>query len=222
VDILETLAERGAVLTDHHFVYKSGKHGPHYINMDPVFPDTGLMYDICLELGMQFNAYELTQLTIVGPATGGIPLAVLTALALGDERGVSQWPAVVWADKAGEDDFVFERAGFIEQLDGKQVLVVEDLLNTGDSVKKVIAQARLHGANVIGVSVICNRGSETAESLGVPRLEALSSVDFQAFTPESCPLCAEQRPIVADIGHGSGYQQEHPDYPGGYVRLLAG
>lgn len=216
MDVLKTLAEQGAVLTDHHFIYKSGTHGPHYINMDPVFPDLELIYKLCYELGEGF--WRDTD-TVVGPATGGIPLALFTALQLSNRGDFTV--SALWADQVGKD-FAFERASFAEHLQGKRVLVVEDLLNTGDSVKKVIAQARLHGADVIGVSVICNRGSETAESLGVPRLETLSSVDFQAFAPDTCPLCEVYVPIVTDIGHGAEYQQEHPDYAGGYVKLLAG
>ena len=108
-----------------------------------------------------------------------------------------------------------------EALKGKYVLVVEDLLNTGDTVKKVVAQVRRHGGHVIGVSAICNRGPETAESLGVPRLEALASVDFEVLDPDDCRLCQAKIPIVEDIGHGGKYKELHPDYPGRYKKLLA-
>lgn len=220
MDVLETLEQRGAILTNWHFVYKSGKHGPHYINMDPVFPDTKLMLGVCTALGEPFTHGRLMNPidTVVGAATGAIPLATLTAASLGNWRW--PYPAVAWADKDG-DDFVFERAGFVDQLAGKRVLVVEDLLNTGDTVKKVIAQVRKHGGEVIGVSVICNRGDETAESLDVPRLEELASVDFVAYEPADCPLCPDNVPIVEDIGHGKKYRQEHPDYAGGYASLLS-
>ncbi len=219
MDILEMLAARGAILKDHHFVYKSGKHGPHYINMDPIFPDTGLMTKVCMELGLPFWPNHDTVDTVVGAATGAIPLAAMTALRGGNGQ---EWPYphYAWADKDG-DDFVFERAGFVEQLTGKRVLVVEDLLNTGDTVKKVVAQVRRHGGEVVGVSVICNRGNETAESLDVPRLEQLASVEFQALDADTCRLCADAVPIVADIGHGKEYQQKYSDYVGGYHTVLS-
>lgn len=219
MDTLGLLEDWGTVLKDRHFVYKSGKHGPHYINMDPVFPDLKRMHAICNRLGLPFftpvpyNPYQGKRVdTVVGAATGGIPLATLAADLLGAR--------LAWADKDG-DDFVFERAGFIEQLAGKRVLVVEDLLNTGDTVKKVIAQVRKHGGEVIGVSVICNRGNETAESLGVPQLEQLASVEFEAFDSWSCPLCAQGIPIVSDIGYGKEYQKMNAGYSGGYVTTLS-
>lgn len=220
MDILETLAERGAILMDYHFVYKSGTHGLHYINMDPVFPDTRLVKEVGRSLGAPFREAGIQ--VVVAAATGGIPLAYATALGLDEQHnGLHTYPAVAWADKVG-DDFTFQRAGFVEQLKGKRVLVVEDLLNTGDTVKKVIEQVRKHGGIVIGVIAVCNRGSETAESLGVPCLEALAEVDFHVLDADTCSLCAEAVPIVSDIGHGGSYQEQHPDYAGGYVALLSG
>ena len=212
MEVLQALESRGAVLLDHHFVYKSGTHGPNYINMDPLFPEVALVSLLCHKLS---NAYKFQRVdTVVGAATGGIPLAVLTAQAM---MGA---PAAVWADKRG-DDFVFERAGFTEHLRGKDVVIVEDLLNTGDTTKKIIAQVRAHGGNILGVSVICNRGPETTQSLDVPELHQLSAVDFQVFDADSCPLCEQQVPIVEDIGHGEKYKATHSDYPGGFTKLLS-
>lgn len=218
MDTLELLRDYDAVLQDHHFVYKSGKHGPHYINMDSLFPFPELLLQLGNALARASGSRNDVD-TVVGAATGGIPLAYFTALGMNDAY-LRPHPKVVWADKKG-DDFVFERAGYANHLNGKRVLVVEDLLNTGDTTKKVIAQAQLHGAVVVSVCVVCNRGSETAESLGVPRLEALCKVDFQAFASESCPLCEAAVPIVANIGHGEKFQLEHPDYSGGYTKLAA-
>jgi orotate phosphoribosyltransferase len=216
MDVLALLQDRGAVYLDEHFVYKSKKHGSKYINMDPLFPDVTSMEILCEGLAKPFLGHVDT---VAAAATGGIPLAMFTAMNLVGSSGDFAYPQAVWADKKG-DDFEFGRAGFAEALRGKRVLVVEDLLNTGDSVKKVIAQARLHGAEIIGVSVICNRGRETAESLGVPRLDALSSVDFQVFDADACPLCANDTRIVEDIGHGDEYKIKNPDYKGGYKKLL--
>lgn len=214
MDVLDELGKRGAILTGKHFVYKSGTHGPNYINMDPLFPDVNLLLSVCAQLCndlLEWKSYE----TVVAAATGGIPLAVLSALQ-------TQWSGVsaVWADKRG-DDFAFERAGFVNQIVGKTVLIVEDLLNTGDTTKKIIDLVRGHGGNVVGVSVICNRGPHTAESLDVPELFELSKVDFQVFPADTCSLCAEGRPIVEDIGHGNAYKEANPDYSGGYVKLLS-
>lgn len=211
LDIIKELEAVGAVLLDKHFIYKSGKHGPGYINMDPLFPDMALMSRLCTELSYGYKFQKVD--TVVGAATGGIPLAVLTA------KTMIGLPAAVWADKRG-DSFVFERAGFTEHLTGKTVVIVEDLLNTGDTTKKIIALVREHGGNILGVSVICNRGRETAQSLDVPELHQLSAVDFIVYDANGCPLCEQEVPIVEDIGHGAEYKEQHPGYSGSFIKLL--
>ena len=99
--------------------------------------------------------------------------------------------------------------------------MVEDLLNTGGSVEKVRREVERHSGQLVGVSVICNRGNLTADRLGVPRLEALASVNFEAIPADECPLCASAVPIVEDIGHGAEYRATHPDYAGGYITVIS-
>lgn len=208
MNVLNELENIGAIFTGKHFVYASGKHGSGYINMDIMFPQVELVATLCRDLVKPFEG----QFDVVAaPATGGIELGVLSALA-------ANVPGV-WADKDDEGGFVFERAGFAETLKDKRVLVVEDLLTTGGSVEKVARQVEKEGGTVIGISVVCNRGSVTAEALNVPRLEALANVQFTAEEPENCPLCKAAQPIVENMGHGDDYKKAHPDYAGKYVRL---
>lgn len=215
MDIMAELEKTGAVLLNRHFVYKSGKHGSGYINMDPLFPDVKLISEVGKALAEPFSSTHVD--TIAAPATGGILLAAFTALRW---RAPSRdAPAAIWADKDG-GDFAFERAGFTKCVKDKQVLVVEDLLTTGGSVAKVIHEVEINGGEVVGVSAIVNRGGVTAEDLGVSRLETLASVSFEAINADMCPLCKQGLPIVEDIGHGAEYKHDHPDYGGGYVTLV--
>lgn len=215
LDIRAELEKAGAVLLDRHFVYTSGMHGSGYINMDPLFPKVKLMQGICAGLARPF--VDIPVDTVAAPATGGIMLSVLTALA--SDHWATGTPDAIWADKSGAD-FVFERAGFAERVRDKRVLVVEDLLNTGGSVAKVCHEVELLGGEVVGVSVICNRGGLNAGNLGVPRLESLLDVSLEVTPKSSCPLCAAGVPIVTDIGHGADFEKEFPDYHGGYYAVL--
>ncbi|QQS18147.1 hypothetical protein IPL68_05945 [Candidatus Saccharibacteria bacterium] len=129
--VLAELEKIGAVFTNKHFVYTSGKHGTGYINMDMMFPHTSLVAEICKELAAPFvGEFD----TVVAPATGGIVLAVLTARETATKG--------VWADKGGESGFWFERAGFAAQVNGKRVLVVEDSVTTGGSVERYAAKSK--------------------------------------------------------------------------------
>lgn len=212
-DVLADLARVGAILTGRHFVYTSGKHGPNYINIDPLFPDATLTFEICQRLAHPFKG-EFD--TVASPAVGGVVLCELTALA---ESSKQRPVHAVWADKTA-DGFEFERAGFVEHLRGRRVLLVEDLLTTGGSLSSVHQKVLHHGGLVVGASVICNRGRVTARELGLERLAALADVDFEAYDAEECPMCARSEPIVEDIGHGAEYKVGSPGYSGGYIRLL--
>lgn len=208
--VLNLLANVGAVTTDRHFVYTSGKHGPAYINMDYLFPDINVMKEIALRLGLPWTD---TANVVIGAATGGIPLAVLTAAAMPHS------PFAVWADKCN-GGFEIGRAGFAQILDGANVLVVEDLLNTGSTTSKIIELVRQFGGNVIGVSVICNRGDQTVETLQVPQLVELSKISMEVFDPDACPECEQGVPIIVDVGHGDKFALDHPTYHGGFDKLL--
>lgn len=212
----QDLARLGAILTGKHLVYKSGKHGDAYVNYDPAFPHLSLVRSHCLQL---LRPYLGKFDTVVAPATGGIVLVTLCG-AVAAEQGHNV--QVVWADKHG-DNFVFERDGFIQAIKGKRVLVVDDTMtndNERGSVYKVCRLVEAHGGILVGVSLICNRCSGTAQNLGVPELHALMDVNFVAYEPDTCPLCEQQVPIVVDIGHGAAFEANNPDYTGGYVKVL--
>lgn len=213
IDIFAELEKVGAVYTEEHFVYTTGKHGSAYINFDPLFPNTTLVRSICEQLVAPY-AGEVD--TVVGPATGGIVLASFGADAL-SRQGYNI--SLAWPDKSGKE-FVFERVGFEQHIQDRRVLIVEDLLNTGGSVEKVARLVEAHNGILIGASVIVNRGQSTAKSLRVPKLTTLGTVVMQAYDPEKCPLCDNSVPIVANIGHGNEYRLQHSHYKGGFKTLV--
>ncbi|MDB5183630.1 MAG: orotate phosphoribosyltransferase [Candidatus Saccharibacteria bacterium] len=213
MDVMEALVNAGAVddgSHGNHYVYKSKKHGPAYINMDMLFPNVEVMDQVCAGLIEPFlRGFD----TVVGAATGGIPLAVLSGYLSGARYAL-------WADKDG-DDFAFSRAGFGDVLAGRQVLIVEDLLTTGGTVMKVASQIRQHDGEVVGISCVCNRAGMTSMQLGVPLLRSLVNVNFEAHLPEHCQQCVEGVPIVTDVGHGDTFARSNPDYPGKFRTLLS-
>lgn len=213
MDLLRELRRAGAVLADSHFVYTSGRHGATYIDLDRLLPDLVTMTELCRNLAEPFRGRADV---VAAPATGAIPLAVLTAQALAQD---AEPVDAVWADKT-DQGFVIERAGFAERLRGRRTLVVEDLLTTGSSVAGVLDALRNCEATVVGVSVVCNRGGVTARQLGVSQLNALADIAFTAFDPASCPLCQAQVPIVEEVGHGREFRRAQPSYAGGYVQLV--
>lgn len=222
MDVRKELEAKGCIYKG-HFVGTSGKHLGGYCNIDPAMPHAAFVDDL---VGLMVEPFKVAGVeTVVAPAVGAIPFAHLGALRLKQLAGKDVYS--VWADKTkinDEKDFVFERTGFEEAVKGKKVLILEDMINQMFSIHKVIALVRRTGGEIAGVaSVAANRGV-TAEAMGVPQYVKLCAVEYDAWTPEDCVdkgLCSQKVPIVEDIGHGDGFKQAHPDYPGGFTKLIS-
>jgi orotate phosphoribosyltransferase len=217
MDVIEEIEKVGGYYNspDHHFEYQSGEHGYAYLDMDPLFPHQRQIREVCRELAYPFvGDFD----AVVGSATGGIPLAAIVA----EQR---RTPVMVWADKVGKDDsgrdiFAFARPGFSTALKGRHVLYVEDILNTGGTSQQTIQLIQEAGGEVIAAACVCNRGSVTAEILGVPELHELSKVNLETFEQHECPACAKEIPMITDVAHGAQFRRNSPRYTGGFRRLL--
>ena len=83
-DIITILKQVGAVITDSHFVYTSGKHGSVYINKDALYPHTQETSQVGKMMAEKYQ--HRTVDVIVGPALGGIILSQWTAYHLSKFR----------------------------------------------------------------------------------------------------------------------------------------
>jgi len=71
-NLLDILQHLGAVLTNDHFVYTSGKHGEVYINKDALYPHTRETSQVGRMMAELILANGLQPEVVVGPALGGI------------------------------------------------------------------------------------------------------------------------------------------------------
>lgn len=202
-----TVLERlEAVITNSHFVYTSWRHGSAYINKDAVYPHIKETSRLCRAIAQQFVSDSVE--VVIAPAVGGVILSTWTAYHLPKLIGKGGEVLGVYADKAktnGEDNFVIKR-GYDKLVHNKKVLVVEDLLTTGGSVRKVVEAVRAIGGEIIGVGVLCNRGGVTSADLGdVPKLVALTNIKMDSWDETDCPLCKQGVPINTSIGHGKAF-----------------
>lgn len=201
-EVLQLLGNVGAVITDSHIVYTSGKHGTAYVNKDAIYPHTAQTSRLCRTIAEQFadDGVEV----VIAPAIGGVILSQWVAHHLTQIRGCEV--IGVYAEKVeGEDTFVIKR-GYDKLITGKNVLVVEDVLTTGGSVKKVVEATRASGGKVVGLGVLCNRGGIVpADVANPPRLIALVNVKLDAWDEAQCPLCEQNIPINTDVGKGREY-----------------
>lgn len=202
-DVVEILKSVGAIITDSHIVYTSGKHGSVYINKDALYPHTELSSKVG-EMFAQKNK-ELNIDVVVAPALGGIILSQWTAYHLTQIKGKEIFG--VYTEKDAEKNQVFTR-GYDKFISGKNVLVIEDLTTTGGSVLKVVNSVRAAGGSVVAVSVMVNRNPDTVNTkmMGAP-FSALGILRAQAYDEAECPLCKKGVPINTTVGHGKKYME---------------
>lgn len=205
--ILDLLGRLLAVITNSHFVYTSWRHGTKYLNKDAIYPHTRETSQLCLEIAERF-ADDNVQV-VIAPAVGGVILSQWVAYHL--TRITGREVLGVYADKDnvdGKDTFVIKR-GYEKLIPGKNVLVVEDLLTTGGSVRSVVEAVRWCKGNVVGVGVLCNRGNVTPADLAdIPKLVALVDIEMESMTADECARtgpCSKGVPINTDVGHGRAF-----------------
>lgn len=200
-EVIDILKKIGAVITDDHFVYTSGKHGKVYINKDAVYPHTVDTSRICELFAQKHKDLEID--VVAAPSLGGIVLETWTAYHLTKLK--NKEVLGVYTEKNAEKNQVFTR-GYDKLVTGKNVLVIEDLTTTGGSVLKVVNSVKNVGGNVVAVSVMVNRDPEHVNSqlMGVP-FSALAELKAEAWDEADCPMCKENKPINTNVGHGKKY-----------------
>ncbi len=179
-----------------HFVYASGMHGEDYVNKDAIYPHTDKISDLCRLMAENFKREWIE--VVVGPAMGGIVLSQWVAHHLSEMNGREIMS--VYAEKE-KGHFIFKR-DYSKIVARKNVLIVEDIINTGKTVKSVVDLVRSVDGRVFGVSAICNRGDATKESLGVTELISLVNTKLVSWPAEECPLCQKGVPVNVEFGKG--------------------
>jgi orotate phosphoribosyltransferase len=185
------LEESGAIVTGSHVVYTSGRHGSAYVNKDAVYPHTERVAELCRLLADTVAGHAID--VVCGPAMGGIILAQWTGHHLGR-------PAV-YAEKAAEGGMVLRR-GYDKAVAGRRILLVEDVLNTGGSLRETVRAVEAAGGRVVVAAALVNRGGVTPADVGAPALVSLLALPLDSWTAAECPLCRAGVPVNTDVGKG--------------------
>jgi orotate phosphoribosyltransferase len=180
-DVDALLRSTGAVL-EGHFKLASGRHSSVYIEKFRIMEDPPATEALCRMIADHFRDSGAT--LVIGPAMGGVILAYETAKHMGLHG--------IFAEKDGADGLMFDR-GF-EIAPGQPVLVVDDVLTTGGSVKKVLALLETAGANVVGVGFLIDRTNGGVD-FGVP-FYACHAMQIESYAAEDCPLCKQGLELV--------------------------
>jgi len=177
---MEIFKKLGAV-KEGHFLLASGLHSPVYWEKFRILQYPHYTGKLCGLIAQHFKDQKID--VVAGPTTGGIILAFETARQLG-VRGI-------FAEKEGEIR-VFRRD--FELTAGERVLIVDDVLTTGGSVRETMSAVDRLGGVTIAVAVLVNRSQQEVE-YGVPLFSCLRAPTM-VYPPQECPLCAAHIPLV--------------------------
>ena len=180
-EVEDLLIETSAIM-EGHFLLTSGLHSPRYVEKFNVLQKPVYTEKLCRAMAEKFKDANIE--TVVGPVTGGILLAHETGKALGTR-------AIFTERENGKMTF---RRGFTLH-EGERVLIVEDIVTTGGSIREVIDVVKEHGGIPVAVSMLVDRSGGKATFGDVPST-ALLHMDVQTYQPDECPLCKQSIPMT--------------------------
>ena len=172
-EVLDLFRESGALL-EGHFILSSGLRSPVFLQKARVFMHADKTERLCKALAAKIRAAVTGKIDyVVGPAIGGLIPAYETSRHLGV-------PAI-WVEREG-GEFRLRR---FEIARGSRVVIVEDIVTTGLSIRETIECLRELGAEVVAAACIIDR-SAGKTNVGVP-LIALAEYEVPAYPADRLP-----------------------------------
>ena len=177
----EKIFQDCGALMNGHFLLSSGLHSDAYLEKFRIFERPDIHSTIISELLDRFQGLSVD--TILGPALGGVIMA--------SEAGRQLGVRAVYAEK--ENGKLTLRRGF-QLHQGERVLILDDIVTTGGSVKETIKIAENAGVEIAGIGIMADRSGGKTD-FGYPQ-KALMTLSLPVYDPSSCPVCAQGIPLV--------------------------
>jgi len=188
-EVLAIFRDCGALL-EGHFILSSGLRSPVFLQKAKVFMHPDKAEQLCRALAEKIRAEGFGGVSqIVSPAVGGIIPGYETARHLGV-------PAIYTERVDGKFQL---RRGF-EIFLGEKVIVVEDIVTTGLSIRECIACLREIGADVVAAACLIDRSGGEAD-VGVP-LVSLTRYKVPAYPADALPPELEAIPAIKPGSRG--------------------
>jgi orotate phosphoribosyltransferase len=177
-------------LLEGHFILSSGLRSSVFLQKNRVFMFPAKADKLCKALAEKIRAEGYGDVSqIVSPAIGGIIPGYETARHLGV-------PAIFTERVNG----VFELRRSFAVEPGEKVIIVEDIISTGLSIRECIDCVKALGADVVAAACIVDRSAGEAD-IGVP-LVALTQYKVPAYAPDALPPELEAIPPVKPGSRG--------------------
>lgn len=173
-------------LREGHFEYPNGLHATEYLQVALAMRYFQHAKTLSVGLSRQLRAHPeiraiISELSIVAPATGGLPVAYGMAEALRSHQ-------VYWAEEAEDGRLRFRQ--YLEQVKGEKVLLVDDILRTGRKLAMLRRLVEANGAEVVGLAVVIYQPTPKTPDFGPLPFYYLAKLDATYYQDAAgCEMC---------------------------------
>ncbi|MGE3797977.1 MAG: orotate phosphoribosyltransferase [Thermomicrobiales bacterium] len=183
-ELEQQLTDAGALKVG-HFLLASGLHSDRYIEKFDLLRNPVATSHLIARLADRFRDEAID--VVVGPTTGGILLAFELARQLGVQAAYAERVA------DGAQERTFKRGTSFQS--GDRVLVIDDILTTGGSIRETLAALGAQPVETVAVAVLVDRSGGRVQFGDVPLIPLLS-LNVAAWEPSECPQCAAGVPLT--------------------------
>ncbi len=188
-ELLNLLAARKG-----HFRLESGHHGNLWLDLDLLFLRPSQVRRFAIELANGLSKYNVA--AVCGPLVGGALIAQTVASELDvefyyTERFVPPERDALYAVKYRIPN------GLHKIVHGKNVAIIDDVINAGSAARGTFAELQSCGANPMVIGSLLVLGSSAPSFFAdqnVP-VESIAYLPSGLWAPSECPLCASQTPL---------------------------
>lgn len=181
---LLALFQQLGVVSNGHFVLSSGRHSDEYWEKFRLLEWPRVTEQLCSKIAGRYKQDAIS--AVIGPTTGGALLAQEAARQL-DARCLLAEPVPTGGREL--------RRGFALH-PTERVLIVDDVLTTGLSLRETLSAIQLFQPDIVGIEVLIDRsGGEAIAQFDIP-CHALLTISARTYNPVECPMCAMGIPIV--------------------------
>lgn len=193
---LRQLEQFEVLMRNGHFDYGNGFHGRVYLNPHQLFRHPSTIWRLTQDLLEVLPGDLLDQTEVVaGPVMGGALLAHTLAGLLDGRRALTH-PPCSYAPFSSRGDGFMLRSFYAREMQGKRVLLADDVRNTGKTFQQCADLVREAGGTVLATVEICDR-MEAMTDAGVPNYALAEYEAPENFAAAECPMCTAGEPITS-------------------------
>ena len=178
-EIIDVFKDTGALL-DGHFILTSGRHSSSYFQCARVLQHPQYLTHFAEMIAEHFNKEKID--AVISPAIGGV--------VLGTEVGRIFKARTIFAERK-DGDMCIRRGFKIEP--GENILIVEDVITTGGSVREVMDQVINHKGTISGVGVMVDRSNGSIALH--PNQFSIIAMEAKSYGPNEVPESLSAIPV---------------------------